>query len=378
MIEPVDLLNAFVDHDVTFFTGVPDSLLKEFCFLVSRELPAERHVIAANEGNAVAIAAGHFVATGNPALVYMQNSGLGNAVNPLTSLADPEVYSIPMILLIGWRGQPGCPDEPQHVKQGRITCAMLDSMGIPFVVIGPETRNISELVSELKATASGDRRPVAILAKEGTFAKATEPAPRSETLSVSRETAIQKVAALAPEQAVIVSTTGKASRELYECRISAGASGERDFLTVGSMGHASSIALGIALARPSDRVICLDGDGAALMHLGSMCIIGQSTCANLLHIVLNNGAHESVGGQPTVGYNVNLSGIAQSAGYRVLSPVKTEGELELALAAALSDAVGPTFLEVLVTSGSRNDLTRPKDAPIDNIRSLMAALSTTA
>ena len=302
---------------VDFFTGVPDSLLKSFCAYVTDNC-AGNHVIAANEGGAVALAAGHYLATGHPALVYMQNSGQGNAVNPLASLADPDVYSIPMVLLVGWRGEPGVKDEPQHVKQGKVTLSLFETLGIPTVILPFDEAEALDVVRAQVARAKAESRPVALVVHKGLFADYVLQKKEDDISDLKREAAIEGILRALPKDAVVVSTTGMISREVYETRERLGQDHSRDFLTVGSMGHAIMIALGIAKAQPQRKVICLDGDGASIMHLGNMAITGQSNCGNLTHIVLNNSAHDSVGGQPTVGGAIDFEEIARLLGYNVL------------------------------------------------------------
>ena len=365
MIDNAAFYDAALGAGLDFFTGVPDSLLKHFCAYVAERTPRPAHWIAANEGNAVALAAGHYLATGNPALVYLQNSGLGNAVNPLVSLADPDVYAIPMLLLIGWRGEPGVPDEPQHVKQGAITPGLCEAAGIPHRILPTDTQPAIECLQEMVRTALANHRPVALIVRAGSFAAhpAAAPAPPPEALN--REDVIAAIVAALPPRAVVVATTGHISRELFEIRSRGSQGHERDFLTVGSMGHASQIAMGIALARPDRPVICLDGDGAALMHMGSLAIAGTSGAGNLLHVVLNNGVHGSVGGQPTVGFSVDFPGMALACGYRSAVRVESRGRLTEALANLRPDG-GPHFMEVRVAPGARKDLGRPTTSPLAN------------
>jgi len=348
------LVKSFDESGVDFFCGVPDSLLKSFCAYVT-DTCGDRHVITANEGGAVGLAAGHYLATGRPACVYMQNSGEGNAVNPLASLADPDVYSVPMVLLIGWRGEPGIHDEPQHVKQGKITVTLLDTLSIPSEVLPDDEYVAKETVSRLVARAKEENRPVALIVRKGLFEEYKLQSRRADIAELPRERAIEQFLDTLPADAVVVSTTGMISRELYETRIRRGEGHERDFLTVGSMGHASMIALGIAKAKPSRPVYCLDGDGASIMQMGNMAIVGQSECANLVHVVLNNAAHDSVGGQPTVGGEIDLEAIAAAVGYN------RPGH--------------PVFRQVKVAKGARKDLGRPKEKPQENKALFMETLA---
>lgn len=376
MISPKAFHAALAAEGVDFLAGVPDSLLKDFCAYVDAALPPEGHVIAANEGTAVGMAAGHHLATGNLPMVYLQNSGLGNTVNPLLSLADAEVYAIPMIVLVGWRGAPGVKDEPQHVKQGRVTPAMLDAMEIPYRELDGDPEAAAEAARWAAATARETGAPVVLLVHKGAFGKAEMKRPAREVpeTMLAREAAIRLITGTLPAGATIVATTGMISRELYESRGALGQDRSSDFLTVGSMGHASQIALGIARAKPGAQVVCLDGDGAALMHLGGLATIGTSDTGDLLHIVLNNGAHDSVGGQPTVAQQISLTAVARACGYdAVEGPVEDEDAIR-AQVARLAQLPGRRFLEVLVRPGSRADLGRPKESPAQNKAQFIARL----
>lgn len=369
MISPQAFYDRLEQAGVNFVTGVPDSLLKEFCTFADASLPIERHIIAANEGSAVALAAGTYLATQGVPMVYLQNSGLGNTVNPLMSLADAEVYGIPMILLIGWRGEPDVKDEPQHVKQGRVTPVTLDAMEIPYQVLDGDADTAAASADWAVAETRRRSSPVALLVRKGAFGKAEKKRKHEarEDLPLSREQAIGIVTAAVPAKARVFATTGHISRELYEQRKSLGQSRSNDFLTVGSMGHCSQIALAYALSRSDTPVVCLDGDGAALMHLGGFATIGTSEAKNLLHIVVNNGVHGSVGGQPTVAMKVSLTGIAKACGYQnVEGPVTTVAGIQAALSKLLG-LDGPSFLEIWVNLDVREDLGRPKETPQQNL-----------
>ncbi len=345
MLEIAKFVETLTKAGVDSFCGVPDSLLKSFCAYITDNCESN-HLITANEGGAIAFASGHYLATKNLACVYMQNSGEGNAINPLVSLADPDVYSIPMVVLIGWRGEPGIKDEPQHVKQGKVTISLLDTLQIPNATLPEDEYSAFEIATNLIATAKAESRPVALIVRKGLFAEYKLKNTCSNIATISREGEIERLLGTFPENAVIVSTTGMISRELYETRIRRNEGHHRDFLTVGSMGHALMIALGIAKAQPRRPVICLDGDGATIMQMGNLAIAGQSGCANLTHIVLNNAAHDSVGGQPTVGGEIDLVKIAEACGYNTVN--------------------GPVFREIKVSKGARKDLGRPKEKPREN------------
>ena len=356
-------------QNVDFFCGVPDSLLKSFCAYVTDNFDGN-HIRAANEGGAVGLAAGHYLATGKPALVYMQNSGQGNAVNPLASLADPDVYSIPMVCLVGWRGEPGVKDEPQHVKQGKVTTGLLNVMGVNYEVLSKEEDKAAKQI-EKAAKALANKEVFALVIEKDTFEDYKLQNVEVNDLTMSREEAIQTVASALGEKDCIVSTTGMISRELFEYRAAMSQGHERDFLTVGSMGHASQIALGIALAQPDRRVWCFDGDGAAIMHMGSMAIVANKAPENYVHIVFNNGAHDSVGGQPTVGLKIDLPAVAKAVGYKAAISVDNKEDL---VASLKNLSEGPVLLEVKVKKGNRKDLGRPTTTPIQNKEALMCFL----
>ena len=401
MIEVNKFVGCMQEAGVDLFTGVPDSLLKSFCAYVT-DTCGENHVIAANEGGAVGLAAGHYLATGKPALVYMQNSGQGNAVNPLASLADPDVYSIPMVLLVGWRGEPGVKDEPQHVKQGKVTISLFETLGIPTEVLPDEEPEALELTRKMVERAKTESRPVALVVRKGLFAEYELQNKRPDLAALPREQAIEGVLRALPEDAVVVSTTGMISREVYEIRERLGQDHSRDFLTVGSMGHASMIALGIAKAQPNRKVFCLDGDGASIMQMGNMAIVGQSGCDNLTHIVFNNAAHDSVGGQPTVGGDIDFEKIAEEFGYNVLqSPqdqyVNSDGIGVAGVASGMNWLIAmeeqcnhhkpdynddlpkkPNFILFKVAKGARKDLGRPKEPPQVNKELFMQTLEVQA
>ena len=374
MLSSQQLLETLRSGGIDFYTGVPDSLLKDFCAKVTDEVEESHHVIAANEGAALALAAGWYLATSRPALVYLQNSGLGNLINPLTSLTDPLVYSIPALLLIGWRGEPGVSDEPQHVKQGSVTPATLDCLGIPYFVLPLDPQQANTCVTQALQLMQETSAPVALLVQKGTFEPYQLVNSTSNPYTLGREEAVAKILDALDPHDIVVSTTGMISREVYEYRSHHGHPTGMDFLTVGCMGHSSQIAFGIALARPQQRVVVIDGDGALLMHLGSLAIIGSRKPNNFLHIVLNNGAHDSVGGQPTVGFALDFCEIAKNCGYTFVSSV-SEAEK---LTTAIKHTAGRKQLELLevrVKRGSRSDLGRPKTTPAENKNAFMARIN---
>lgn len=375
MIDPDSFLAALDEAGVRFVTGVPDSLLAPVCTALAARYPPDRHFIAANEGASIGLAIGHYLASGRPALVYLQNSGLGNAVNPLASLADPQVYGIPVLLLIGWRGEilpdgTQLHDEPQHRKQGQITPALLEILSIPYRIID-ETTDIQPLVEEFFAEAKARSGPVALLARKNAFGRFAAAASDPEDHRLSREEAIQAVLNTIEDHVPIVSTTGMASRELFELRTADGSGHHRDFLTVGGMGHASQIAAGIALAQPGRKVLCLDGDGALLMHMGSLAI--SAGCDNLMHVVINNAAHDSVGGQPTKGDVLDFTDVARACGYGSVAVAGDAAQIATSLRTMLN-ARRSSFLEIRCKRGARADLGRPDRSPAVNKAEFMRFL----
>jgi len=372
MINTQYFFQNLIKYNFGFFSGVPDSLLKNICAYITDNTESKDHIIAANEGNALSLGIGYHLATGKLPLIYMQNSGLGNIVNPLLSLADPDVYSVPMLLMIGWRGEPNVKDEPQHKKQGRVTLEMLDVMEVPYQILSIETSDeqAQEIIKKASDEALKNNRPYAIVVKKNSFSEYKLKKDETADLPLFREDAIKIIVDNLNYNDIVVSTTGVASRELFEYREVLKQGHEKDFLTVGGMGHASQIALGIALQKPDRRVFCFDGDGAALMHMGSMAIGGSIKCDNFKHVVFNNGAHDSVGGQPTVGYVINFQSIAKASGYDLVLQAKTNKEV-LKYIEELKVFKGKVFLEIKVKKGFRENLGRPTTTPKENKQNLM-------
>ena len=379
MISPKFFYDTLANCGIDFYAGVPDSLLKNLCAYITDHADADHNIIAANEGGAMGLAAGHYLATGHIPVVYMQNSGEGNIINPLASLTDPDVYNIPVLLVIGWRGKPGVHDEPQHVKQGKVTTGLLNVMGIDYTVLSKEEDKAEAQIRKAVAHMQATRQCYALVIEKDTFENYQLNSQSSIfNLQLSREEAIQTVAAALGEKDCIVSTTGMISRELFEYRTAKNEGHERDFLTVGSMGHASQIALGIAMAKTDRRVWCFDGDGATIMHMGSMAIVASKAPKNYVHVVFNNGAHDSVGGQPTVGLKIDLPAVAKAVGYKTVYSVDNKEKLEEILSifnSQFSIFDAPVFLEVKVKKGNRKDLGRPTTTPIQNKEALMEFLS---
>ena len=374
MITPKFFYDTLASYGIDFYAGVPDSLLKNLCAYITDHADEAHNIIAANEGGAMGLAAGHYLATSQIPVVYMQNSGQGNIINPLASLTDPDVYNIPVLLVIGWRGKPGVHDEPQHVKQGKVTTGLLNVMGIDYTVLSKEEDKAEAQIKKAVTYMQATKQCYALVIEKDTFDNYQLSTVNSQLeLSLSREEAIQTVAAALSEKDCIVSTTGMISRELFEYRTAMNQGHERDFLTVGSMGHASQIALGIALEKQDRKVWCFDGDGASIMHMGSMAIVAQKAPKNYIHVVFNNGAHDSVGGQPTVGLQIDLPAIAMAVGYKHVYACNTKDYL-IELLDTIKKEEGPILLQVCVKKGNRKDLGRPTTTPIQNKEALMEFL----
>lgn len=372
MINTEHFFKKLIKNDIRFFSGVPDSLLKNICAYISDNTDKNNHVIAANEGNALALGIGYHLVSGKLPFVYMQNSGLGNIVNPLLSLADPDVYSIPMLLMIGWRGRPGLKDEPQHKKQGKVTLDMLEVMDVPYQILSPDTTDeqAETIIQIASKEALKNNKPFVIVVQKDTFSEYKIKNDNIPNFNLLREEAIKTIVKNLDDKDIIISTTGVASRELFEYREELNHGHHRDFLTVGGMGHASQIALGIALQEPKRKVICIDGDGAVLMHMGSLAINGNTNCNNFRHILLNNGAHDSVGGQPTVGHEIDFQNIAKACKYDLILQAETCDEI-IKCMKQLNIFEGKVFLEIRLKKGFRKNLGRPTVKPKKNKENLM-------
>jgi phosphonopyruvate decarboxylase len=358
---------------IDFFVGVPDSLLKHICAYITDHVDPSYHIICANEGNALALAAGSYFATEKIPLVYLQNSGIGNMINPLLSLNDPEVFGIPALILIGWRGEPGVKDEPQHLKQGKVTIPLLEAMGIKYNILPADIEGAKVVLSKAILHMKKYSCPYALVVKKGTFLAYQLTKKYANRSFMSREEAIQRMACKVDSAGgVIVTSTGHISRELCEYRY-AKHTPCNDFYMVGSMGHVSQIALGIALRKPDKNIFCFDGDGSVLMHMGGLATIGARIVNNFKHIVFNNGVHESVGGQETVGDQVDFMQIASGCGYKNTFRVACVDELD-AISDVFIGCEGPSLLEIVVSKGSRHNLSRPRHTPVENKIQFMEAL----
>ncbi len=359
-----------------FYTGVPDSQLKALCnyLMNTYGIDEHHHVIAANEGNCTALAAGYHLATGKVPVVYMQNSGEGNIINPVASLLNDKVYAIPVVFIVGWRGEPGIHDEPQHIYQGEVTVKLLEDMDIKPFIIGKETTDeeVEAAMSEFKDILKSGK-DVAFVIRKGALSYDEKVVYKNDNDMV-REDIIKHIVAVTCEDPII-STTGKTSRELFETRVANGQSHKYDFLTVGSMGHSSSIALGVAINKPDQKIWCVDGDGAVLMHMGSMAVLGANKPNNLVHVVINNGAHETVGGMPTVAGSIDLVGVAKACGYPYAVKVDSFEALDSELKAA-KERNELSLIEVSCSIGARDDLGRPTTTALENKENFMEYLKT--
>ena len=383
MIDTVKFYEYLRGKGLDFFAGVPDSLLKNFCAcvtdraafkdgnfdnigenVVDANARGATNVVTANEGNAVALVAGHYLSTKKPGVVYMQNSGIGNAVNPLLSLVDKEVYSIPMLLMVGWRGEPGTKDEPQHVKQGKVTKELFEAMGIKTVVLDEEFEQQIDFCTDYM---KDEEQPIALIVRKGTFSDYPLP-KREEKYELMREKALEMILQQIDAADFVVSTTGKTSREVFEIRERNGQKHEHDFLTVGSMGHTASIALGMSLGTEKN-VYCIDGDGSFLMHMGGMAVIPEVARDNFKYILIDNGAHESVGGQPTVGLKINVPEILKGCGFLEIYEARNEAEIAVAVSKMKNQKLAALVIYTKV--GSRDDLGRPTISPLENKKKMM-------
>lgn len=359
MIDTKKFYNTLIKNSFDYFVGVPDSLLKEFCLCIN-DLSKNNHIITANEGNAVAIASGYNIATSKYGVVYMQNSGLGNIVNPLLSLADEKVYKIPMLFIIGYRGEPNVKDEPQHIKQGELTLPLLDTLGIKYFILNEDyEEQIKQCYDYIKQT----EKPIALVVKKDTFSKYEKDFVSNNNNSLSREEALEIIINNLDNNDFIVSTTGKTSREIFEIREKNKTDHSKDFLTVGSMGHTSSLALGISL-NTDKNIYCIDGDGAFIMHMGGLAIAIQNAMDNFKYILINNGCHESVGGQPTIAYNIDIEKILLGFGFKKVFIVDNKEDIVL----ALKEQKENNKIAIIINTNdkSRKDLGRPTTAPIYN------------
>lgn len=359
MIDTKKFYNTLIKNSFDYFVGVPDSLLKEFCLCIN-DLSNNNHIITANEGNAVAIASGYNIATSKYGVVYMQNSGLGNIVNPLLSLSDEKVYKIPMLFIIGYRGEPNIKDEPQHIKQGELTLPLLNTLGIKYFILNED---YEEQIKQCYDYIQQTDKPIALVVKKDTFSKYEKEYNNNNNNKLSREEALDIIINNLDNKDFIVSTTGKTSREIFEIREKNKTDHSNDFLTVGSMGHTSSLALGISL-NTDKNIYCIDGDGAFIMHMGGLAIAIQNAKDNFKYILINNGCHESVGGQQTIAYKINIEKILLGFGFNKVLTLDNKQDIVSALKE--QKKYSKIAIVINVNDKSRKDLGRPTTTPIYN------------
>ena len=365
MIDTKKFYDCLISKKLDFFAGVPDSLLKNLCSCIRENSDKTHNIITANEGNAVALASGYHISSGNYGVVYMQNSGIGNAINPLLSLADEEVYSIPMLLIVGWRGEPEIKDEPQHVKQGKVTIPLFETMGIEYIILDEEYENKIDYCYKY---ISENNKPIALIVRKGTFAQYETTEKNVNNYTITREEALETIIECLSKDDFIVSTTGKTSREIFEIRERRKEEHSNDFLTVGSMGHTSSIALGMSIG--SDKnIYCIDGDGSFIMHTGMFAIIPKIASKNFKYILINNGAHESVGGQPTVGFDIDIEKVLLAFGFKNVYKATTAEEIKTYMKNLSENTL--QCLVIYTKLGARENLGRPTITPVENKKNIM-------
>jgi phosphonopyruvate decarboxylase len=358
MIDTKKLLIFLEKNNLNFFSGVPDSVLKNFTNLLINK---SSHVLATNEGSAVSIGIGYHLSFNKLPCIYMQNSGLANAINPLISIAHKGVYSIPMMMLIGWRGSPGIKDEPQHLIKGKITKNLLKLLGIKYEII--ESEKDFNKIKKLINFSKKKKVPVACLFKKGVLKKVNYHKKFSERSTIKnkilRSEVIREILKSIQNNTKIISTTGYTSRELYQIRKNEGYHKGKDFYMIGGMGHSSSVALGAAFKK-NKKILCLDGDGSMLMHLGSLHTVGLMNKNNFKHILLNNQSHESVGGQEISFKRVKMEKLIKGLGYSKYIQLKDKKDLKNKIQSVLKYK-GSIFLEVLIEKGAIKNLGRPKN-----------------
>jgi len=369
-INPAHLYDILLNEGIEFFTGVPDSTLKHFCFYLDDNISKANHIIAANEGNSIAIAVGYNISTGKIPLVYMQNSGLGNAINPLTSLVDKEIFAIPMLIMMGWRGEPGKEDAIQHRKDGEIQLEMLDLLGLDYTILPSDNQDLATQIHHSIVQAKELDSPQVLLVRKDSFESYSSSISKpNQEICISREYAISRILDLIEQDSAVISTTGKASRELYEIRKEKGEIGI-DLMTVGSMGHVSSVSLGVALQNKNRNVYCIDGDGSLIMHMGALSIIGKYSSSNFRHILLNNFSHDSVGGQESSADMIDFSLLSKAVSYKKYFKICKKSDFPN-IFSEFQSSTGPSFLEIIVDKGSRPNLSRPDLTPYNNKKKFM-------
>ncbi|MFX1314680.1 MAG: phosphonopyruvate decarboxylase [Promethearchaeota archaeon] len=375
MISCRDFFNILNKHNLTFFTGIPDSTFKDLMkYLAENDGKSLDNIVACNECEAIAIASGYHLATNNIGIVYMQNSGLGKAVNPLTSLCDPDVYSIPILLMIGWRGEPGKIDAPQHKKMGKITLSLLETLQIPYIILNPDLNDVERELNKALNYFNEHKSPYAFIFRRNFFKEYEMKKEYLNTYELTKKEAIKSIMSNIGNGEIIVSTTGYISRELYEYRESTNREHQKHFYNIGAMGCASSIGLSIALQKPKNKVLVFDGDGAAIMQMGAFTTIGKRSPSNFVHILLDNEVHESTGGQPTNSPIINFVKIAIASNYKYAIQIETKEEL-LKSIKDIKNRIGPVLLTIKVKHEPNLTLKRPDRIPNEYKEDFMNYLS---
>ena len=354
MIKVQSLINLLKKNGSDFFTGIPDSVLKELSSLLVNN---KKHLIATNEGSAVSIGIGYYLSTKKIPVIYMQNSGLANALNPLISIAHKKVYSIPLILIIGWRGSPRVNDEPQHNVKGKITEQLLKLLNISYTIIRSNS-DLKKFDKQIKL-AKKNKTAVACLVESGTLEKNKKLIKKKDFYSLNKELFLKVLLENLPKKTKIVSSTGYTSRELMYVRKNYKLKNGKDFYMVGGMGHTSSVALGYSLSS-KNKTVCIDGDGSLLMHLGSIKTIGTFAKKNFKYILLNNNCHDSVGGQNTYANEINFEKLSKSFGFKKFYSIKNNQKLKNNIKNFLSTS-DLSFLEVKIANSKIKNLPRPND-----------------
>jgi len=370
-INPSELYDILAREGIDFFTGVPDSTLKHFCFYLDDYSDPSNHIITANEGNSIALAAGYHISTGKIPLVYMQNSGLGNAINPLTSLVGNDLFAIPMLVMVGWRGEPGKKDAIQHSKDGQMQLQLLETLGLSYTIIPSATKSLELQIQDSIRLAKDKESPHVILVRKDAFEKyKSRKSNNANNHSMSREYVLTKIFNAIKPGSIIISTTGKTSRELYEIRKELGKLDSIDLMLVGSMGHASSLSLGVALENKNRNIFCIDGDGSLIMHMGALSTIGKYSPSNFRHILLNNFSHDSVGGQESSSDIIDFNALSKAVSYNNYFEISEKSDFGKTFS-DFQESLGPSFLEILISKGSRPDLSRPDLTPYQNKKEFM-------
>ena len=353
-MKPGIFVTTLEDAGFSPFMGIPCSVLKPLLDYIADGNCSTRNYLCSSEGDAMGLAAG-FSLSGKLPVVYMQNDGYGNAINPLSSLLL--LYKLPVLLLISWRGEPGAKDAPQHAVMGSVILSLLDTFEIPYIVLDNEERNLKDSVTRAKNHCMAESKPFAFVIRKGYFDRYNASISQSNTMLNRRLEYIRLLSAKLQPNDVLLGTTGFAGREMYQIVTHKG-----KFYMMGSMGCLASLGLAIALEQPDKRIILLDGDGAILMKMGALATVGYHRPSNLIHICFDNRSYESTGGQPTLSTTVDLRAVAKACGYTTVHNIKTTGEFE-AMWNNEAKYPKPHFLHIEINPGTEEELARPSISP---------------